>query len=40
MPGARNLEKDFLLTLEQDLPVVHPPGGIHMAVGFDQLFAG
>ena len=40
MAGAGDLEKDLLLALEQDLFVVHPPGGIHVAVGFDQLFAG
>ena len=37
-PG--NLEEDFLLALEQDLPVVHPPGGVHDPVGLNQLLAG
>ena len=40
MAGAGNLEEDLLLALQHDLPVVHPPGGIHVAVGFDQLLAG
>jgi len=29
----------FLLTLEQDFPVVHTPRRVHQAIGFDQ-FAG
>ena len=40
MPRTRDLEEDLLLAFEHDLPVVHPPGGVHVAVGFDQLFAG
>ena len=40
MPGTGDLEEDLLLAFEHDLAVVHPPGGIHVAVGFDQLFAG
>ena len=34
------LEEYFLLPLEQNLAVIDPPRGIHVAVGFDQLFAG
>ena len=35
MARAGDLKVDFLLTLEQDLPVVHTPRGIHQAVGFN-----
>ena len=40
MSGAGDLEEDLLLALEQDFAVIHPPRGVHVAVGFDQLFAG
>ena len=39
MPGAGNLEENLLLTLEQDLAIIHPPRGVHVAIGFDQLVA-
>src|SRR6185437_4821327 len=39
MTGTGNLEKDFLLSLEGNLPVVHTPGHTHVAIEFDQLFA-
>ena len=39
MPRARNLKKDFLLPLQQDLAVVHPSRGEHDAIRIDQPFA-
>ena len=39
VPGAGHLEVDFLLALEQDFPVVDAPGGVHEAVGLDELIA-
>ena len=40
MAGPGDLEEDFLLAFEQDLFIVHPSRSIHVAVGFDELFAG
>src|SRR5437879_9141684 len=40
MAGARDLEENFLLTLQHDLPVVYTPGGVHDPVGLGQLLAG
>ncbi len=40
MARAGDLEENLLLPFEQDFFVVPPPGGIHVAVGFDQLVAG
>ncbi len=40
MPGARYLEVYLLLALEHDLPVVKATGGVHNAVGINQLLAG
>ncbi len=38
--GARDLEEDFLLALEQDLAVVEAPRREHDAIGIDQLLTG
>ena len=40
MARARDLEEDFLLALEQDLPVVHTPRRVHDPVGLNQPLAG
>src|SRR5580704_972401 len=40
MARARDLEKDFLLALEKDLPVVHTPRRVHDPVGLNQPLAG
>ncbi len=40
MAGGRNLEKDFLLALEENFPVVHRAREKHQAVDFDQLRCG
>jgi hypothetical protein len=37
MAGARDLEEDLLLALEQDLAVVHAPRGEHDAIRINQL---
>jgi len=37
MPRAGHLEIDLLLPLQHDFPVVDPPGGVHDAIGLDQL---
>src|ERR1022692_2288883 len=39
MPCPGHLEIDLLLALEQDFPVVNPPGGVDDAVGLDELLA-
>src|SRR5579862_9344753 len=36
---ARHLEEDLLLPLEQNFPVINAPGGVHQAVGLDELFS-
>ena len=38
MPGAADLEKDFILPLEQDLPVVNATGRVHIAIGAYEVF--
>ena len=38
--GARDLEKNLLLALEQDLAVVDSPRGKHDAIRIDQLLTG
>src|SRR5580693_1168337 len=40
MARARDLEEDFLLALEKDLPVVYTPRGVHDPVGLNQPLAG
>ena len=40
MSRAGDLEKNLLLALQQDLPVINAPGHIHDAIGFDELLAG
>ena len=39
MPGARNLEENLLLPLQQDLAIVDPARQIHQPVDVDQLLA-
>src|SRR5262252_8270176 len=34
--SARHLEEDLLLALEQNLPVIDTPRGIHQAIGMDE----
>ena len=38
MPGATDLEKDLILPLQQDLPVVDAPGGVHQTESMYELF--
>ena len=40
MTGARDLEENFLLALEQDLAVVHTARGKHDAISINELLAG
>ena len=40
MSGARDLKKDLLLALEQNLAIVDSPRGKHDAIRIDQLLAG
>ena len=40
MAGARDLEENLLLALEQDLAVVHAARGEHDAIRIDELLAG
>src|SRR5207244_1522880 len=37
--GAGDLKEDFLLALEEDLPVVQPPGQVHGPISLDELVA-
>jgi hypothetical protein len=40
MAGSGYLEKDLLLALEHDLPIVQPPGEVHQPIGFEELLVG
>src|SRR5437763_12982592 len=37
MPGARDLEKDFLLALEHDLAIIEAPRCVHQPISFHEL---
>src|SRR5258706_11640334 len=37
VPGPAHLKKDFVLSLEQDLPVIHAPRKIHVPKRADQI---